>query len=97
MGANNRVIEAGEKLGVSTYIYIPCVVYGQGTGFGNSISIQTVAVVRAAKALQRVYKVDDENGVSLIVTIPGNQSDFATVLARVPHSRHSHIVYSTPA
>ena len=64
MGANNRVVEAGEKLGVSTYIYIPCIVYGQGTGFGNRISIQTVAVVRAAKALRRVCKVDEENGVS---------------------------------
>ena len=31
---------------------------GEGEGFGNKISIQTVAVVKAAKALQRVYKVD---------------------------------------
>ena len=65
VGANNKVIEAGEKHGVSTYIYIPCVVYGQGSGFGNRISIQTVAIVRAAKALRRVCKVDDEDGVSI--------------------------------
>jgi hypothetical protein len=64
VGANSRVIETGEKYGVSTYIYIPCIVYGQGSGFGNRISIQTVAVVRAAKALRRVCKVDSENGVS---------------------------------
>lgn len=64
MGANTRVIEAGEQYGVSTYIYIPCIVYGKGTGFGNRISIQTVAIVRAAKALRRVYKVDEEEGVS---------------------------------
>ena len=97
MGANNKVIEAGEKHGVSTYIYIPCIVYGQGSGFGNRISIQTVAVVRAAKALRRVCKVDDENGVSLMVITSGIQSDFATVLARVPHPRHSLAVCSTPA
>ena len=97
MGANNKVIEAGEKHGVSTYIYIPCIVYGQGSGFGNRISIQTVAVVRAAKALRRVCKVDDENGVSLMAITSGIQSDFATVLARVPHPRHSLAVYSTPA
>jgi Na+-transporting NADH:ubiquinone oxidoreductase subunit NqrE len=64
VGANNKVIEAGQEHGVSTYIYIPCIVYGQGSGFGNQISIQTVAIVRAAKALHRVCKVDDENGVS---------------------------------
>lgn len=97
MGANNEVIEAGEKHGVSTYIYIPCIVYGRGSGFGNHISIQTVAVVRAAKALRRVCKVDDEDGVSLMVTTLEIQSDFATVLARVPHPRHSHAVHPTPA
>lgn len=64
MGANTRVIDAGEKRGVSTYIYIPCIVYGKGSGFGNKISIQTVAIVRAAKALRRVCKVDQEEGVS---------------------------------
>lgn len=37
---------------------------GKGEGFGNKISIQTVAIVRAAKAAQRVYKVDDGRPVS---------------------------------
>ena len=97
MGANNKVIEAGEKHGVSTYIYIPCIVYGQGSGFGNRISIQTVAVVRAAKAMRRVCKVDDENGVSLVPTTSGNQSDSVIVLARMPHRRHSHAVHPAPA
>lgn len=96
MGANNEVIEAGEKHGVSTYIYIPCIVYGRGSGFGNRISIQTVAVVRAAKALRRVCKVDDEDGVSLMATTSEIQSDFATVLARVPHPRHSDTIRPAP-
>lgn len=46
------------------YIFAPCIVYGEGTGFGNKISIQTVAVVRAAKALRQVCKVDNIDGVS---------------------------------
>lgn len=33
--------------------------YGKGEGFGNRISIQTVAIVRAAQAMKRVYKVDE--------------------------------------
>lgn len=31
---------------------------GKGEGFGNLISIQTVAIVRAAKEAKRVYKTD---------------------------------------
>jgi hypothetical protein len=58
VGANNQVIEAGEKHGVSTYIYIPCIVYGEGSGFGNRTSIQTVAVVKAAKAARQVIDVE---------------------------------------
>lgn len=50
---------------MKTYIYIPCIVYGEGSGFGNRISIQTVAIVRAAKGMRRMCKVDDLEGVSL--------------------------------
>lgn len=32
---------------------------GKGEGFGNPISIQTVAIVKAARALKRVYKVNE--------------------------------------
>jgi Na+-transporting NADH:ubiquinone oxidoreductase subunit NqrE len=64
VGANNKVIEAGEKHGVSTYIYIPCIVYGEGSGFGNRISIQTVAIVKAAKALRQVIDLEGA-GVSV--------------------------------
>jgi hypothetical protein len=31
---------------------------GPSKGFGNQISIQTVTIVKAAKALRRVYRVD---------------------------------------
>ena len=66
VGANNKIIAAGEKHGVKTYIFMPCIVYGKGTGFGNRISIQTVAIVKAAKAMRRVCKVDDLEAVCLL-------------------------------
>jgi hypothetical protein len=87
VGANSKVIEAGEKSGVSTYIYIPCIVYGEGSGFGNRISIQTVAIVRAAKALRQVLNIE---GAGVSDTFfnelqPGSLLTQHTVLASMPH------------
>lgn len=65
MNTNCTVIEEGDKYGVHTYIFTPCIVYGKGEGFGNPISIQTVAIVKAAQALGRVYKVDNGTPVCL--------------------------------
>ncbi|KAF7553409.1 hypothetical protein G7Z17_g3644 [Cylindrodendrum hubeiense] len=59
--ANNEVIELAEAQGVRSYIFVPCIVYGKGRGFGNPISIQTVAIVKAAKAAKRVYRVDTDH------------------------------------
>ncbi|EOO03070.1 putative nad dependent epimerase dehydratase family protein [Phaeoacremonium minimum UCRPA7] len=56
---NCIVIEKAEEHGVRSYIFSPCIVYGKGEGFGNKVSIQTVCVVKAAKALRKVYKVDE--------------------------------------
>ncbi|KAJ5578649.1 uncharacterized protein N7459_007613 [Penicillium hispanicum] len=61
LDANNAVIDTAEALGVRSYIFIPCVVYGQGEGFGNPVSIQTVAIVNAAKKLGRVYRPDADH------------------------------------
>jgi hypothetical protein len=36
-------------------------VYGEGEGFGNKLSIQTVAVIKAAKKLRQVYRVQKDN------------------------------------
>ncbi|KAK5991928.1 hypothetical protein PT974_05318 [Cladobotryum mycophilum] len=38
---NNTIIEQATALGVRSYIFAPCIVYGKGRGFGNPISIQT--------------------------------------------------------
>ena len=56
--ANTLVVDTATRLGVRSYIFAPCIVYGPGRGFGNKISIQTVAVVKAAKGVRRMYKVD---------------------------------------
>lgn len=53
------VVEQGELHEVKTYVFYPCIVYGKGEGFGNPISIQTVAIVKAAKAAGQVYKVTE--------------------------------------
>jgi len=54
-----------EKYGVRSYIFIPCIVYGEGKGFGNKISIQTTAVVKAAKGAGAVYDVNPEGWVGV--------------------------------
>ncbi|KAF7562336.1 hypothetical protein G7046_g1777 [Stylonectria norvegica] len=55
---NNVVVDVAAEYGVRSYIFVPCIVYGRGKGFGNQISIQTVAIVKAAQAAKKMYKVD---------------------------------------
>lgn len=64
VATNNTVIETAEAYGVRSYIFVPCIVYGEGDGFGNKISIQTTAVVCAAKKLGTVYDVNPTGAVS---------------------------------
>lgn len=59
VNTNCIVTEEADQHGVRSYIFAPCIVYGRGEGFGNKISIQTVAIVKAALAMRRVYKVDE--------------------------------------
>ncbi|PKK49512.1 hypothetical protein CI102_5141 [Trichoderma harzianum] len=61
VSTNNTVIKLAEELDVKSYIIASCIVYGEGLGFGNKISAQTVAIVRAAKEAKRVYRVDDNS------------------------------------
>jgi hypothetical protein len=60
---NNTIIETADSYGVRSYIFIPCIVYGEGEGFGNRISIQTTAVVQAAKKVGAVYDVNAKGTV----------------------------------
>ncbi|KAM7206009.1 NAD(P)-binding protein [Rhypophila sp. PSN 637] len=77
---NITVIEEGEKHGVRTYIFTPCIVYGKGEGFGNKISIQTVDIVKAAKAAGGVYKVDDGKPSWPVCQIQDNTSLYIDLL-----------------
>ncbi|KAK6443063.1 hypothetical protein LTR95_000778 [Oleoguttula sp. CCFEE 5521] len=81
--ANSTIIEAAEAKGVRSYIFIPCIVYGKGTGFGNKISIQTTDIVRAAKAIRRVRKVDDLNGVWPVSSLHDTVTLYAHLLSRM--------------
>ncbi|KAJ9399474.1 hypothetical protein DTO282F9_3586 [Paecilomyces variotii] len=58
--ANTTIIDTAESYGVQSYIFAPCIAYGEGKGFGNNISIQTVAIVQAVKALRRVYRTQSD-------------------------------------
>ncbi|OJJ68893.1 hypothetical protein ASPBRDRAFT_658095 [Aspergillus brasiliensis CBS 101740] len=60
---NATIIDTAEAHNVRSYIFAPCLVYGQGEGFGNQTSIQDVDIVRAALKLRRVYKVDTDDPV----------------------------------
>lgn len=71
MDTNCIVVDEAEKAGVRSYIFTPCIVYGKGEGFGNPVSIQTVAIVQAAYSLKRVYKVDEGTPVSQL--FPGHE------------------------
>lgn len=63
MKTNRIVIDTAEEYGVRSYIFAPCIVYGEGEGFGNRTSIQDVAIVKAAKKIRQVYKVDSDHPV----------------------------------
>ncbi|KAJ4253747.1 hypothetical protein NW762_010141 [Fusarium torreyae] len=56
---------------------------GKGGGFGNPISIQTVAIVQAAKALRRVYRTDSENPTWPVCHIADNTSLYIQILRTI--------------
>ncbi|KAI1752667.1 hypothetical protein F4782DRAFT_499630 [Xylaria castorea] len=81
--ANNFVIEESEKYGIRSYIFAPCIVYGEGEGFGNQISIQTVAIVRAAEAMKRVYRVDTDRPTWPVCHVHDNTSLYLDLLRKI--------------
>ncbi|KAJ7491295.1 NAD-P-binding protein [Mycena latifolia] len=62
VNTNISIFDLSESLDVRAYILVPPMVYGPGEGFGNKISIQFVAIVRIAVALQYLPQIpaDDE-------------------------------------
>ncbi|KAI4862192.1 hypothetical protein F4820DRAFT_431129 [Hypoxylon rubiginosum] len=80
---NNIVIKEAERHGVRSYIFVPCIVYGKGEGFGNPISIQTVAIIRAAKAMKRVYRVDSDQPTWPVCHIVDNTTLYIELLRKI--------------
>ncbi|KAF2105551.1 hypothetical protein BDV96DRAFT_359458 [Lophiotrema nucula] len=83
LSTNNIVIDAAEARGVRCYIFAPCIVYGKGEGFGNKISIQTVAIVQAARALQQVYKTDPGNPTWPVCHVYDNTTLYLQILRKI--------------
>jgi hypothetical protein len=53
------VLETGEAVGVRTYIIMPPLIFGQGTGPFNKISVQIPSMVRGALAAKKSGMVKD--------------------------------------
>ncbi|KAK7423256.1 hypothetical protein QQZ08_009152 [Neonectria magnoliae] len=81
--ANNTVIEFSEALGVRSYIFVPCIVYGKGRGFGNPVSIQTVAIVKAAKEAKKVYRVDTDRPTWPVSHVDDTASLYIEILRKI--------------
>ncbi|KAI1851516.1 hypothetical protein JX265_012402 [Neoarthrinium moseri] len=101
VATNNLVIEQAEVHGVQAYIFAPCIVYGQGEGFGNVISIQTVAVVRAAKGAGRVYRTDQGQPTWPVCHVYDNTTLYISLLrailngAKPDHGRNGYYLASS--
>ncbi|EED16295.1 conserved hypothetical protein [Talaromyces stipitatus ATCC 10500] len=80
---NVKIIDDAEALGVRSYIFSPCIVYGKGEGFGNPISIQTVAVIRAAKRTRRIYTVDDSSATWPVCHVYDNTTLYLSILRAI--------------
>ncbi|OGM47256.1 hypothetical protein ABOM_003907 [Aspergillus bombycis] len=80
---NVAVIDTAEENGVRSYIFAPCIVYGEGEGFGNRISIQDVAVVKAAKKTGRVYMVDSDDPIWPVCHIIDNTALYLQILRQI--------------
>ncbi|KAI1119271.1 hypothetical protein F5Y14DRAFT_397218 [Nemania sp. NC0429] len=83
MDANNFVIEEAAAYGVRSYVFVPCIVYGEGEGFSNRISIQTVAIVRAAEAAKRVYRVDAGRPTWPVCHVRDNTSLYIELMRKI--------------
>ncbi|KAH7007205.1 hypothetical protein EDB80DRAFT_751878 [Ilyonectria destructans] len=81
--ANNDVIKLAEAQGVRSYIFVPCIVYGKGRGFGNPISIQTVAIVKAAMASKRVYRVDSDHPIWPVSHVDDTAALYLDILKKI--------------
>ncbi|GKZ30907.1 hypothetical protein AbraIFM66950_010644 [Aspergillus brasiliensis] len=81
--ANATIIDKAEAHSVRSYIFAPCLVYGQGEGFGNQTSIQDVDIVRAALKLRRVYKVDIDDPIWPVCHVADTADLYLHILRKI--------------
>ncbi|EHK24102.1 uncharacterized protein TRIVIDRAFT_190948 [Trichoderma virens Gv29-8] len=77
------VIYLAEELDVKSYIVAPCIVYGEGLGFGNKISGQIVSIVKAAKEVRLVYCINDNSPTWPVCHISDNNDFYIRLLAAI--------------
>ncbi|KAF4421437.1 hypothetical protein CGGC5_v007101 [Colletotrichum fructicola Nara gc5] len=80
---NNAIIEEAEDHGVRSYIFAPCIVYGKGAGFGNTVSIQTTDIVKAAIASGRVHSVTPNQPTWPVCHISDNTALYLQILRSI--------------
>ncbi|KAJ4325896.1 hypothetical protein N0V84_003282 [Fusarium piperis] len=88
VGVNKKIIDLAEANQVRSYIFVPCIVYGKGRGFGNPISIQIVAIVKAAKAMQRVYRTDRDHPTWPVCHVVDNTNLYIEILRGILENNH---------
>ncbi|KAI1464430.1 NAD(P)-binding protein [Daldinia caldariorum] len=82
---NCAVVEQAEKYGVRGYVFVPCIVYGKSKGFGEPVSTlrQIYMIVRAAKTLGRVYRVDSARPEWPVCHIADNTAAYIELLRKI--------------
>ncbi|KAI1641705.1 NAD(P)-binding protein [Daldinia loculata] len=82
---NCAVIEEAERYGVHGYVFVPCIVYGKSKGFGDPVSTlrQIYMIVRSAKALGRVYRVDSDRPEWPVCHILDNTTAYIALLRKI--------------
>lgn len=83
VNTNNQIMDKATELGVRSYIFVPCIVYGKGEGFGNRISIQTVAIVQAAKGVRQVYRTDTDRPSWPVCHVSDNTALYIELLRHI--------------
>ncbi|KAJ7168190.1 NAD-P-binding protein [Mycena crocata] len=83
INTNISILDFSESLDVRSYILVPPMVYGPGTGFGNKISIQFVAIVRIGAALQYLPQIPENDETWALCHLQDLVSLYMTLLTSI--------------
>ncbi|WWC99942.1 hypothetical protein V866_006851 [Kwoniella sp. B9012] len=95
------VLSTGDDLHIASYVVVPGIVYGEGRGFGNKISIQTRDVVRCAKLDGKVYDLNDTDDDTWVFSSVDDIADLYLIILRslirgvdIPHGKMGGFYFS---